>query len=439
MPCSALMLPPWAATRSWTIRLAAGPCCDERFGRGAFRRGQVVVQVAVAEVAEGHEAQAGQRARERRAASSRNRGIAETGSEMSCLMFGPSRRCASAMFSRSVHSAFACVAGLRDRRIAARSRARSPRRARLRAGRRPAIGGAVVGLHQHVPRMAGQRIGQRRNDACATARATSADISSKPTSRSPSASLQHAQQCDGRAERRPRAASAVAFDARRRKQLQHRGGDDAERAFGADEQLLQVVAGVVLAQAAQAVPDAAVGQHHLDAEHQLARVAVAQHRGAAGVGREIAADRAAALGGERQRKHHAGVGGAPPARRRASRRPRRSASRCRRSTARTRFIRVERQHDRRRPTRRVSRRRTGRCCRPAATIGAPRPAQARTTAATSAVLARAHDGLRAAVIAAAPVGEIGGDVGRRGEDVRGADDGVEPREQGCANVRHGRG
>ena len=31
------------------------------------------------------------------------------------------------------------------------------------------------------------------------------------------------------------------------KQLQHRRGDDAQRAFGADEQLLQVVAGIVLA------------------------------------------------------------------------------------------------------------------------------------------------------------------------------------------------
>ena len=36
--------------------------------------------------------------------------------------------------------------------------------------------------------------------------------------------------------------------ARARKQLQHRRGDDAERAFGADEQVLQVVAGIVLLQ-----------------------------------------------------------------------------------------------------------------------------------------------------------------------------------------------
>ena len=41
----------------------------------------------------------------------------------------------------------------------------------------------------------------------------------------------------------------------RGEQLQHGGGDDAQRAFGADEQVLQVVAGVVLAQPPQAVPD----------------------------------------------------------------------------------------------------------------------------------------------------------------------------------------
>ena len=41
---------------------------------------------------------------------------------------------------------------------------------------------------------------------------------------------------------------------RRRKQAQDRGGDDAESSFGADEELLQVVAGVVLAQGPQPVP-----------------------------------------------------------------------------------------------------------------------------------------------------------------------------------------
>ena len=41
------------------------------------------------------------------------------------------------------------------------------------------------------------------------------------------------------------------------KELQHRRGDHPQRPFGPDEKLLQVVAGVVLAQAAQAIPDLA--------------------------------------------------------------------------------------------------------------------------------------------------------------------------------------
>ena len=86
------------------------------------------------------------------------------------------------------------------------------------------------------------------------------------------------------------------------KELEARGGDDAKRAFGADEQVSQVVARVVLAQALEPVEHATVGQDHLESEHQLAGDPVPQRREAAGVGREIAADLAAALGAERQRE-----------------------------------------------------------------------------------------------------------------------------------------
>ena len=77
---------------------------------------------------------------------------------------------------------------------------------------------------------------------------------------------------------------------RPRMQLQRRRRDDRQRPFAADEEIAQVVAGVVLAQARKAVPDAAFGSDGLEAEAQLARVAVAQHLRAAGVGREVAAD-----------------------------------------------------------------------------------------------------------------------------------------------------
>ena len=75
----------------------------------------------------------------------------------------------------------------------------------------------------------------------------------------------------------------------------------------ADEELLQVVAGIVLAQAAQPVPHRAVRQHHFEPERQIARVAVAQHGDAAGIGREIAADLAAALGAEAQGEEPVGL------------------------------------------------------------------------------------------------------------------------------------
>ncbi len=87
-----------------------------------------------------------------------------------------------------------------------------------------------------------------------------------------------------------------------REQLQACGGDDPERAFRADEEVAQVIPRVVLAQARQAVDDATVGQHDLEAQHQIARHAVAHGREPAGIGREIAADLATAFRAERQRK-----------------------------------------------------------------------------------------------------------------------------------------
>ena len=52
--------------------------------------------------------------------------------------------------------------------------------------------------------------------------------------------------------------------ARLREEFEGRGGDDPERAFAADEELLQIVAGIVLAQAAQPVPDPPVRQDDLE-------------------------------------------------------------------------------------------------------------------------------------------------------------------------------
>ena len=88
---------------------------------------------------------------------------------------------------------------------------------------------------------------------------------------------------------------AVSTERGRGTRRKHRRGDDAERAFGADEQVLQVVAGIVLLQLVEIVQHAAVGQHHFEAERMRARDAVGDRRGAAGIGREIAADGAGAF------------------------------------------------------------------------------------------------------------------------------------------------
>ena len=108
---------------------------------------------------------------------------------------------------------------------------------------------------------------------------------------------------------RAQAAHGHRLARRARKQLQHRPGNDAECAFAADEQLLDVVAGVVLAQFVQIVDDGAVGEHGFKAHGQLPGHAVTDHPVAAGVGRQVAADGAASPGAEIEWEEQAfGVG-----------------------------------------------------------------------------------------------------------------------------------
>ena len=68
-----------------------------------------------------------------------------------------------------------------------------------------------------------------------------------------------------------------------------------ERSLRADEQVLEVVAGVVLAEFRERVDDPPIGEHDLDPDRQFPRVAEGEHRGAARVSGEIAADRAGAF------------------------------------------------------------------------------------------------------------------------------------------------
>ena len=89
--------------------------------------------------------------------------------------------------------------------------------------------------------------------------------------------------------------------------VQLHGGrrNDAQCALRADKQVPQVVAGVVLAQAGQAAPDLALGGHDFQAQTQLAGIAIAHYLGAPGIGAQIAADGATALGGQTQREQKA--------------------------------------------------------------------------------------------------------------------------------------
>lgn len=76
------------------------------------------------------------------------------------------------------------------------------------------------------------------------------------------------------------------------------GGDDADGAFAADEELLEVVAGVVFAEFGEVVEDGAVGKDGFDAEDVAVQAAVAEEAEAPGVGGDVAADVAGAFGAE---------------------------------------------------------------------------------------------------------------------------------------------
>ncbi len=89
---------------------------------------------------------------------------------------------------------------------------------------------------------------------------------------------------------------------------QRGGGDDGKCAFGADDEVTQVVTCVVLAQAGEAVPDLSVGGDGLDPQTLGAGVAVAQDVDATGVGGQHAADRGGAFGGEREGEEAVGIG-----------------------------------------------------------------------------------------------------------------------------------
>ncbi|MNT18903.1 hypothetical protein D3C72_1541310 [compost metagenome] len=86
---------------------------------------------------------------------------------------------------------------------------------------------------------------------------------------------------------------------RRRPRQPQRGLDDeAERTLRADEQVAEVIAGIVLGQTVVQFQHLALAGHHLQPDHPFAGHAVAHDLDASGVGGDIAADLAAAAGGK---------------------------------------------------------------------------------------------------------------------------------------------
>ena len=88
-------------------------------------------------------------------------------------------------------------------------------------------------------------------------------------------------------------------------QAQHGARDHAQGAFAADQEVAQVVAGIVLDHAVGAADDAAVGQHRFDVERLLAHHAVLDDAVAARIRGQVAADGATAARTEVERKQKA--------------------------------------------------------------------------------------------------------------------------------------
>ncbi len=94
-----------------------------------------------------------------------------------------------------------------------------------------------------------------------------------------------------------------------RHQTQVRACHDPQRAFCADEQVLEVVAGVVLEHAIHGRQHRAVGENRLDAEDVVAHHSVAHHPHPARVGGDVAPDRCGGTTTEVHREHQTSLVG----------------------------------------------------------------------------------------------------------------------------------
>ena len=225
--------------------------------------------------------------------------------EMSCLMFRPSWACASGMLSRMCQSALRLRHALGDHGVAHAALFHGGLQQALELRARMGLGLVVRVLQHHAP-------GRLLPEGHALLREVLDHQAERELAHDLEAGqagaqvlVRQAQQLD-RVFQRGHGGQGRQLRLRQRIELHGGAGDHTQRAFGADEEVAQVVAGVVLAQAGQAVPDLALRRHHFQAQAELARVAVAHHLRAAGVGAQVAADGAAALRGQAQGEQETG-------------------------------------------------------------------------------------------------------------------------------------
>ena len=135
MPCSAEIEPFMRVHDVVHDAVEALPFGEERRLVHADRLGQVEVDVAVAEMAEGADPQARHLPPRRpRVAASMNSATRETGTETSCLIEPPSRRCTSERLSRKRQSARFCASLARSSASSIRPSSRALAEDRLEDG-----------------------------------------------------------------------------------------------------------------------------------------------------------------------------------------------------------------------------------------------------------------------------------------------------------------
>ena len=197
MPCSAEIEPPKPCTWSCTMRLTGILVgAGNRSCAMPARRRHVVVQVAVAQVAEARPA--GSRERPLASAASvtaMKSAMREIGSEISCLMFLPACACASGMCSRSCHRPSRLRHGAGHDGVVDRCRLPAPRRCSLPAVPRRALRTrcSTVPAARTADGASAKGRGSCGN-CCATSSRQYCDISSKPVRLAPQWSCIRRQQ-----------------------------------------------------------------------------------------------------------------------------------------------------------------------------------------------------------------------------------------------------